>query len=159
TMALLPGSPAIDAGVNSYALDAQGNPLTTDQRGFPRINGANVDLGAYEVQSASLSPLTLANGTYGIPYNQTTLTATQAGALPSWGPSTFAVTAGTLPPGLSLSPTGVLSGTPTAAGPFFFTVTASNLAGFGSQAYTVTIGPATPTLSVNPVNIPYGTAL
>src|SRR5262249_14147881 len=46
TMAILPGSPAIDGGVNSLAVDASSNPLTSDQRGFPRISGANVDLGA-----------------------------------------------------------------------------------------------------------------
>jgi hypothetical protein len=147
TMALLPGSPAIDAGANSFALDLSGNPLQTDQNGFPRISGAKVDLGAYEVQPASLSP-TLPSGTYGTAYSQT-LTATQAGSQPSWGPFTFAVTAGTLPTGLNLSADGVLSGYPSAAGPFAFTVTASNLAGFGSQAYTMTIGPATPTLSVS----------
>ena len=44
TMALLPGSPAIDAG--SDALIAAG--VTTDQRGAPRINGTSVDIGAYE---------------------------------------------------------------------------------------------------------------
>ena len=54
-MALLPGSPAIDAGVNSFALDAQGNALTTDQRGFARISGAKVDLGAYEAQGFLLT--------------------------------------------------------------------------------------------------------
>jgi Ca2+-binding RTX toxin-like protein len=50
TMALLPGSPAIDAGNSSLAVDAQGNPLTTDQRGavFARTFGAAVDIGAYE---------------------------------------------------------------------------------------------------------------
>ena len=33
TMALLPGSPAIDAGSNALAVDANGNPLVYDQRG------------------------------------------------------------------------------------------------------------------------------
>ncbi|HEV3311517.1 MAG TPA: choice-of-anchor Q domain-containing protein, partial [Chloroflexota bacterium] len=39
TIALLAGSPAIDAGSNSLAVDPQGKALTTDQRGlgFPRI--------------------------------------------------------------------------------------------------------------------------
>jgi len=49
TIALLPGSPAIDAGNNLLAVDAQGNPLTTDQRGFPRIVNGTVDIGAFEI--------------------------------------------------------------------------------------------------------------
>ena len=43
TMALLPGSPAIDAGDNN----APGLPAT-DQRGYARIVGNAVDIGAYE---------------------------------------------------------------------------------------------------------------
>ena len=46
TMALLPGSPAIDAGNN--ALIPAG--VTTDQRGFARIVNGTVDIGAFEVQ-------------------------------------------------------------------------------------------------------------
>ena len=48
THALLSGSPAIDSGDDSVV----GSPLflTTDQRGagFPRLQGAHVDIGAYE---------------------------------------------------------------------------------------------------------------
>jgi hypothetical protein len=43
TMALLPTSAAIDAGDDSVSAT-----ITTDQRGFPRITGAHVDIGAYE---------------------------------------------------------------------------------------------------------------
>ena len=43
-MALLPGSPAIDAGNN--ALIPAG--VTTDQRGLPRIVNGTVDIGAFE---------------------------------------------------------------------------------------------------------------
>ncbi len=39
TMALLPGSIAIDAGSNASALGPDGKPLATDQRGLPRISG------------------------------------------------------------------------------------------------------------------------
>jgi len=44
TMALLPGSPAIDAGDTSLAPD-------TDQRGFPRPAGLAADIGAFEYGS------------------------------------------------------------------------------------------------------------
>jgi hypothetical protein len=45
TLALLPGSPAIDAGNNGAS------PGPTDQRGFPRIAGGTIDIGAYELQA------------------------------------------------------------------------------------------------------------
>jgi len=45
---LLPGSPAIDAGDNDFAVDADGNPLTGDLTGNPRIYNGTVDMGAYE---------------------------------------------------------------------------------------------------------------
>ena len=55
THALVPGSPAIDAG-GTVCTDAEGNPLLTDQRGEPRpVDGdgdgqAACDIGAFEVQ-------------------------------------------------------------------------------------------------------------
>ncbi len=105
-----------------------------------------MDIGAYEVQQIDVDPATLLNGPWGMPYGSHAFTATQDGYQPSWGPITFAVTAGTLPSGLSLSTDGVLSGTPmpSQAGTFKFTVTASDIAGFGSQQYTVTIDPPPP---------------
>jgi hypothetical protein len=50
TMALLPGSPAIDHGDNARAVGPDGTPLTTDQRGFARVVDGTVDIGAFEVQ-------------------------------------------------------------------------------------------------------------
>jgi CSLREA domain-containing protein len=52
TVALLPGSPAIDAGDNALAVDATGQPLATDERGAPRVVNGTVDIGAYEVVHA-----------------------------------------------------------------------------------------------------------
>jgi hypothetical protein len=74
TIALLQGSPAIDAGSNALAVDAQGNGLPTDQRGpgFPRIVGGTVDVGAYEFKPTPTISVTDAGGTYtGLPYRAT----------------------------------------------------------------------------------------
>jgi DNA-binding beta-propeller fold protein YncE len=54
TMALLPGSPAIDAGNPTGCTDGLGHLLKTDQRGDPRPNTEDTggcDIGAYERQS------------------------------------------------------------------------------------------------------------
>lgn len=47
---------------------------------------------------------------------------------------------GTVPDGLTLSSSGLLSGTPTTAGAYSFTVTATNAGGSDDQVYTGTIG-------------------
>jgi hypothetical protein len=52
TVALQPGSPAIDAGNPAGCLDDYGVALTTDQRGSIRPVGGRCDIGAYEDQSA-----------------------------------------------------------------------------------------------------------
>jgi len=53
THALLLGSPAIDKGLNSLAVDPFNNSiLQTDQRGFARIIGSVVDIGAFEFAPA-----------------------------------------------------------------------------------------------------------
>ena len=78
-------------------------------------------------------------------------------------PYTFAQTGGTLPPGLTLSNGGVLSGTPTTAGSYTFLVTATDSStGTGpytaSQSYTVAINKAVLTVTANPASMTYGAA-
>lgn len=51
THALKAGSQAIDIGDNVLAIDRFGQTLDLDQRGRPRIFGAQVDLGAYEYET------------------------------------------------------------------------------------------------------------
>ena len=53
TQALLPGSPAIDAGTNGAI-----GSLAYDQRGpgYPRLVGGRVDMGAFELQTSSPAP-------------------------------------------------------------------------------------------------------
>jgi hypothetical protein len=53
THALLPGSPALDAGDPAGCRDSQGTLLTSDQRGEPRPQGNACDIGAFE---AGLAP-------------------------------------------------------------------------------------------------------
>jgi hypothetical protein len=55
TMALLHGSPALDAGDN--ALLGPPYRLTTDQRGFPRNTGAHVDIGALQFEPIATPPV------------------------------------------------------------------------------------------------------
>ena len=81
----------------------------------------------YRLKAVTISMITLPGGTVGAAYSQT-LTAT-GGASSTY---TWAISSGSLPPGLTLNPsTGVIGGTPTTAtgSPFSFGVTASDTAG------------------------------
>ncbi len=91
----------------------------------------------------TLGPATLPGGVVGAAYSQT-LTASGG----SGTGYTFSVASGTLPPGLALSASGTLSGTPTTAGMSTFMVQAQDsLGNTGNQQYTVTIT-AAPLVSI-----------
>lgn len=80
---------------------------------------------AYTVTSAPASPLSfgpasLDGGTAGTPYSSALL------PLGGVAPYTFQLTAGSLPPGLSLGSNGQLTGTPTSSGTYTFTVTVTD---------------------------------
>jgi hypothetical protein len=95
--------------------------------------------------SLTLSPSssTLAAGTLGVLYSGVTFSA--SGGI---GPYSFSYI-GTLPPGLMLSSGGVLSGTPTTAGAYSFTIIATEAGSVtGSQAYSLGITQASSTAAV-----------
>lgn len=99
----------------------------------------------------TLSPATLAAGTAGVAYSQS---ITASGGTSTY---TFALTAGALPPGLTLASDGTLSGAPTASGTFNFTISATDSStGTGpytsSTTCTLTIG--APTIVLSPTTLP-----
>jgi len=88
----------------------------------------------------------LPNWTANLPGYSQTITAT--GGV---GTITFSET-GMLPTGLALSNTGVLSGTPTLAGTYSFTVTATDISSdIANQSYMVTINPV---VTIAPTTLP-----
>jgi chitinase len=91
-------------------------------------------LDAVQVGSAPvvLSPSVLSTGTVSTIYNAS-LGASGA------APLRWSFSGGSLPAGLSLSSTGVISGTPTTAGTSTFVVTVDNFAGTASRSFTIMI--------------------
>ncbi len=106
----------------------------------------------------TVNPATLPNGTFGVSYSQT---VTASGGVAAYG---FAVTSGALPGGLTLAPNGAITGTPSAAGPFNFTITATDSSSApgpfsGSRAYAVNIAQGTQTVSFAPASpVAFGVA-
>lgn len=82
----------------------------------------------------SVNPSVLNQAIAGLPFNQS---LTQVGGQ---GAVSYSVTAGALPPGLTLQSNGTISGTPSAVGPYSFSVTVSDANGCqGTQAYTMDV--------------------
>jgi hypothetical protein len=121
-----PGSPA-----NTYA------GLVDEPALYNRVLSTNEIAGLYlagplgkvNIGPYFNTPSALPDAVLGVGYTQT-ITSVRGSA-----PVTYAVTGGTPPPGLSLSSTGLLSGTPAAAGSFNFTVRATD-AGALSNSHT-----------------------
>jgi subtilisin-like proprotein convertase family protein len=97
----------------------------------------------------TVTPATLPTGTVNADYGTQT-----GGASGGAAPYTFAITAGSLPDGLSFQDNGddtwQITGTPTVSGDFDFTVTATDVHGcHGSQAYSVTIDCTGTTITID----------
>jgi uncharacterized repeat protein (TIGR01451 family) len=96
----------------------------------------------------TIAPGALPGGTVGQTYNQLLTASGGTGA------SAFAVTAGALPAGLTVNPSGQLNGVPQAAGSFNFIVTSADTEGCtASRSYSLTICPA---ITVTPSTLPPG---
>ena len=137
----LTGTPTT-LGTSNFTVRATGSTGCTGSRAYSlTITCAGI----------TLSPSSLPSGSRGTPYSAT-ISAT--GGQP---PYTFARTAGALPPGLTLSAGGSLTGTPTQDGNYSFTVTATGAAGCqGSRAYTVVISSSCSAITLTPTTLPDG---
>lgn len=150
-------------GLSLSGATLSGTPTTQGSYTFGiRVTDSSTGTGSYaEVKSVtlqvvapptiSISPSTVPGATVAVAYSQT---LSASGGTAPYG---FAITAGTLPAGLSLNTsTGTLTGTPSAAGTFNFTVTATDANSFtGSRAYTLVV--AAPTIVIAPTTLPNGT--
>ena len=150
TTITLSGTPTA-GGTFNFTIRATDNsigagPLTHDQ--------------AYTVTMApptiSVSPTTIPNGTRGTAYSRT-LTANGGTA-----PRTWSVSSGALPAGLTLSTTGVVSGTPTATGSFTFVARAQDSSSgtgapyAGTRSYTFSIAEILPVANAVSATVAYG---
>lgn len=90
--------------------------------------------------SLGIQPISLANGQLGVTYppNQTFIGAGGT------APYTFTLNSGSLPPGLSLSAGGTISGTPTSTGVYTFTVSCVDVAGTACPGVSGTYAIAIP---------------
>ncbi len=139
-----PLPPGLMLSPSGFTGSLTGTPTTAGTFDFTiratDMNGCNAER-AYQVviscPTITVSPSTLPDGQVSVAYNQFIMAS--GGSTPY----TFGVTSGSLPDGLTLGSNGTLSGTPTVANTFNFTVTATDSHNCtGSQAYTVTIGAA-----------------
>jgi len=110
---------------------AEGNAVITASAGGKTAT-CTVTVKA-DATKPTITSASIPNGMVGTGYNRT-LTANGT------APITWLISSGALPDGLSLnSASGLISGTPTKAGTFSFTVTAENSAGAGQTSLLITV--------------------
>ncbi|MBW3507900.1 putative Ig domain-containing protein [Janthinobacterium sp. NKUCC06_STL] len=158
-------SVAVASGASHGTATASGTSITytptagyggPDSFTYTASNGAGTSAPATVTITVSgptitLAPSTVPAATVGAAYSQNVSAANGA------APYTYAITAGALPAGLSLSSGGLLSGTPTAGGVFNFTVRATDSSAgsgpySGARAYSMTVN--APTISITPTVLP-----
>jgi outer membrane autotransporter protein len=127
TTGALSGTPTV-AGTFNFSVRA------TDSTTGTAATVTNAYTLTLSAPTITINPPVLPNGIFSVPYNHV-LTAIGGTA-----PYTFAISAGALPAGVTLSTGGTLSGSPTVSGAFNFTVRATDALGFqGTRAYTINV--------------------
>jgi hypothetical protein len=125
----------------------------TDGNGCPADIIYTIGIATPSCPVITVIPPTLPAGTAGTPYSQT-ITATGGTA-----PYTFTVVSGTVPPGMTLSPTGVLAGTPTTPGSSAVTIRVTDgVSCFAEITYRVGVAAiGCPVITISPATLPAGT--
>jgi uncharacterized protein (TIGR03437 family) len=138
----VPPGMALSTSGALQGLPTAAGTFTFDAQATDSVGGSAASYVTVNVKAAPVSVQvdTPPSGMVGVPYPAQAVTG--AGGV---GPHTFAVSSGTLPPGLTLTD-GILDGMPTAAGSFNFTITATDSntqgAATGSVPLTIVIRPA-----------------
>lgn len=173
-MALIPTADVIDANKCytdkfTFVINGEGTGTTTPSN---FINSGNVnmkhtvnDSGSFSVivppaecSTITVSPSSLSDGTIGSVYGPVSFSAV---AVPPEGYGDYDFTSTSLPAGMTLSPGGELSGTPTEGGTFSFTITATDTLNedpvdcTGQITLNLTI--ICPTITVTPTSLADGT--
>ena len=116
------------------SLDTNGKTITVESGG--KLEGEPTGSGTVKI-APTITTESLPGGTVGEPYTETILAATGDASI------TWSVSNGSLPAGLSLGTDGTISGKPTTADTYTFTVKAENNAGSDSKELSITISAAT----------------
>jgi len=134
---LPPGLAFTSSGVLSGTPTSSGNFTfaiqATDRNGCTGMRPYSLTIACPTI---GVNPRGLPNGIVGRSYNKN---ITAGGGT---SPYSFTVVSGTLPPGLALTSSGVLSGTPTSSGNFTFAIQATDRNGCtGTKSYSLMIAP------------------
>jgi hypothetical protein len=148
TFSVTSGSPPGGVTLDATTGLISGTPTTAGTYTFTvTVKDANNNLASEKYTltvkgpALAITTTSLAAGTVGHGYSQA-IGTNNGGATPY----TFAVTSGNLPPGLALDASaGVISGTPTTAGTYNFTVTVQDANNnSASESYSLAVGAVTP---------------
>ncbi|MFC4171943.1 carbohydrate-binding protein [Microvirga sp. GCM10011540] len=144
-------NPANVVDTNNYTSFTPTQPVQVDLKAGVQtvrlaFSGGSMDLQSFTIDRANIAPVVaqaVANqtATQGQSYNF----ALPATVFSDADGDTLTYTASGLPQGLSITPAGVISGTPSAAGTFAVTLTASDGAASAATTFNLTVAPPTST--------------
>ncbi len=147
TAGAITGTPTA-AGAGTVQLTFQ---MTDSGKATPLTATAQLSLTINAAPAIAFPAATLAAGTYNSPYTASVAASGGAGAL------AYTMTSGALPTGLTLSPAGSITGTPTAVGTFSIGVKAADTFGdIGNQTFSLKV--SYPVLAITPATMPTGYA-